>query len=188
MYSKEEIKNCLDILHRGGIILYPTDTIWGLGCDASNVEAVRKIYEIKKRKDSKSMLSLVAGENMLNSYVKDIPEIAWELIEVSDKPLTIIYPGVKNLAANLLAEDESAGIRVVNDPFCEELIRKFRRPIVSTSANVSGSDSPQIFDTIETIIKEAADYVVQYRQNDLQPRSASSIIKLNLDGTIKILR
>ena len=114
----------------GGIILYPTDTIWGLGCDATNAEAVEKIFRIKERADSKSMLSLVASENMLNSYVKSIPEIAWELIDVSDKPLTIIYPGAKNLAHNLIAEDGSAGIRIVKEPFCEELIRKFRKSIL----------------------------------------------------------
>ncbi len=188
MYKKEEIKEALDVLFKGGIILYPSDTIWGLGCDATNAEAVNKIYRIKERSDSKSMLTLVGNENMLNSYVKSIPEIAWELIDVSDKPLTIIYPGAKNLANNLIAEDGSAGIRIVNEPFCEELIRKFRKPLVSTSANISGNKSPQIFDEIDMRIKKAADYVVEYRQDDLQPRTASSIIKLNLNGVFTILR
>jgi len=188
MYKQEEIKKALDVLFRGGVILYPTDTIWGLGCDATNAEAVEKIYRIKDREDSKSMLSLVANENMLNSYVKSVPEIAWELIDVSDKPLTIIYPGAKNLAHNLIAEDGSAGIRVVKEPFCEELIGRFRKPLVSTSANIGGKSAPQIFDEIDDSIKKAADYVVEYRQNDLQPCYASSIIKLKLDGVIKIIR
>lgn len=188
MYSQEDVKKALDVLYNGGIILYPTDTIWGLGCDATNKDAVAKIYKLKNRSDSKSMLSLVANDNMLSSYVRDIPEVAWELIEISDKPITIIYPEIKNLAPNLLAEDGSAGIRVVRDVFCEALIRKFRKPLVSTSANTSNLDSPKAFDDIEDRIKEAVDYVVKYRQNDLQPLYPSSIIKLNLDGTFKILR
>lgn len=187
-YSKEDINSSLDILHKGGVILYPTDTIWGLGCDATNLQAVDKVYLIKKRLDSKSMLVLLENANMLNSYVKQVPELAWDLIEASIKPLTIIYPGAKNLASNLVGEDGSIGIRIVNDPFCEELIRRFRKPLVSTSANLSGESPPRFFDEINKEIKEAADYVVNYRQNDLQPREASSIIKLDLNGVFKILR
>jgi L-threonylcarbamoyladenylate synthase len=187
-YSKEDINNSLDILHKGGVILYPTDTIWGLGCDATKPQAVEKVYRIKNRVDSKSMLVLIHNENMLKSYVKEVPGIAWDLIEASIKPLTIIYPGAKNLASNLLADDGSLGIRIVNDPFCEELIRRFRKPLVSTSANLSGEKAPPFFDEINEVIKEAADYVVNYRRNDMQPREASSIIKLDLNGVFKILR
>lgn len=187
-YSKEDIVKCVNILNSGGIILYPTDTIWGLGCDATKPQAVERVYRIKNRVDSKSMLVLLENANMLNSYVKEVPVVAWELIEASTKPLTVIYPGAKNLAGNLIADDGSIGIRIVNDSFCEELIRRFRKPLVSTSANLSGERSPRFFDDITEEIKEAADYVVNYRQDDLQPREASSIIKLDLSGVFKIIR
>ena len=188
MYDREDIKKALETLRSGGIILYPTDTIWGLGCDATNEEAVSRIYDIKQRTDSKSMLILISRVNMLRSYIKEVPEVAWELIEAADKALTIIYPGVKNLSPNLIAEDGSIGIRLANDRFCEDLIDRFRKPIVSTSANISGKPSPRFFNEIDAEIKEAADHVVNYRQDDQQLRNASSIIKLSLSGVFEILR
>lgn len=188
MYKQSEIENAVNALYEGKVILYPTDTIWGLGCDATNSEAVEKIFNIKKRSDRKSMLVLIAYPNMLQQYVKTVPEIAWELVDASDKPLTIIYPEAKNLASNLIGEDSSIGIRIVNDRFCQDLIKRFKKPIVSTSANISGSKSPAIFDEIEEEIKAAADHIVLWRQDDLQPASASSIIKLESNGVFSIIR
>lgn len=188
MYTRFEIEDALKTLAEGKVILYPTDTIWGLGCDATSSEAVNRVFSIKNRSDRKSMLVLIENVNMLRQYVKEVPEIAWDLIEASDKPLTIIYPGAKNLAPNLIAEDGSIGIRVVNDPFCMDLIRRFRKPVVSTSANISSSESPANFEEISNEIKEAADHIVSWRQNDLQPASASSIIKLDPGGVFSIIR
>jgi len=188
MYKSSEIREALTALYEGGIILYPTDTIWGLGCDATNSQAVERIFSIKKRSDTKSMLVLLENANMLRQYIKDIPDVAWELIDVSEKPLTIIYPGARNLAPNLIGVDGTIGIRIVKDPFCQELIRRFRKPIVSTSANISGLPAPSIFDEIADEIKEAADHIVSWRQDDLQPAKASSIIKLNSGGLFSIIR
>jgi L-threonylcarbamoyladenylate synthase len=146
MYKQSDIENAVNALYKGEVVLYPTDTIWGLGCDATNSEAVEKIFNIKKRSDKKSMLVLLENPNMLRQYIRTVPEIAWELIDASDKALTIIYPGARNLAPNLIGEDNSVGIRIVEDRFCQDLIRRFKKPIVSTSANISGSKSPAIFD------------------------------------------
>ncbi|MBN2348561.1 MAG: threonylcarbamoyl-AMP synthase [Bacteroidales bacterium] len=184
----EEIKKTIQVLNEGGIILYPTDTIWGIGCDATNPEAVKKIYSIKQREDTKSMLVLLDSENRLSQYVREIPEIAWEILEVSDKPLTIIYPGAKNFAANLIAEDGSIGIRIVRDDFCSKLISRFRKPLVSTSANISGKPAPANFSEIDNAVIHAVDYVVQWRQDDLSKSQASGIIKLEVNGEVKIIR
>ena len=188
MFEKEDLKNALQVLRNGGVILYPTDTVWGLGCDATNADAVKRIFEIKQREDSKSMLVLMENPNMLSAYIKEVPEIAWELIEVTDKPLTIIYPGAKNFAANLIAEDGTIGIRITTETFTEHLIQQFRRPIVSTSANLSGKPSPQNFNQISEEILTAVDYVVQYRQDETVKSKPSSIIKLGLGGQIQIIR
>lgn len=188
MFLPDDLKKALDVLRQGGVILYPTDTVWGIGCDATNSEAVKRIFAIKQREDAKSMLVLMENQNMLNSYVREVPEIAWQLIEVTDKPLTIIYPGAKNLAANLIAEDGSIGIRITTETFTEHLIQRFRRPIVSTSANISGKPTPQNFDEIGDEIKSAVDYVVEYRQEDRNKNAPSSIIKLGLGGQIQIIR
>ncbi len=185
---QEEIKNAIDVLFKGGIILYPTDTIWGIGCDATNEKSVKKIYEIKKRTDSKSMLVLLNDANRITSYVNLIPEIAWDLIDVADKPLTIIYPNAKNLAKNLIADDNSIGIRIVKDEFCKQLITKFRKPIVSTSANISGNPNPANFSKIDDVIKNSVDYIVNYKQNENKNIPASQIIKLGINGEIQILR
>jgi L-threonylcarbamoyladenylate synthase len=184
----QEIKKTLDILYSGGIILYPTDTIWGIGCDAANEEAVQKIYKIKQREDSKSMLILIDDALRIPSYIDEMPEIAWDLIELSEKPLTIIYPAAKNLAKKLIAEDGSIGIRVSQDKFTQELIRRFKRPIVSTSANISGQPAPAFFDEISEEIKSAVDYVVKHRQDDTTQSAPSGIIKLGVNGEIQVIR
>ncbi len=183
-----DIKKALDILHSGGVILYPTDTIWGIGCDATNPEAVKRVYEIKKREDSKAMLVLMENPNRLNSYVDEVPEIAWDLIDATDKPMTLIYPGAKNLAPNLINSDQTIGIRITTEEFTQNLIQRFKKPIVSTSANQSGEPSPAKFDEIDEEIKEAVDYIVEYKQDDLSENKASSIIKLGLGGEFEILR
>jgi len=184
----EDIKAALEVLQKGGVILYPTDTIWGLGCDAANEEAVKRIYEIKKRIDSKSMLILMENVGLLERYVSEVPEIAYDLIELTDKPLTIVYDGAKNLAKNLIADDGSIGIRITTETFTSDLIRRFKRPIVSSSANISGKPAPACFDEIDSLIIDAVDYVVKYRQDDLQKAVPSSIVKLGSGGEIKIIR
>lgn len=184
----EEIKKAIEVLQAGGVILYPTDTIWGAGCDATNEKAVEKIYRIKQRAETKSMLVLIDSPAKLNNYVDEVPDMAWELIELSTKPLTIIYPNAKNLAANLIAEDRSIGIRVTNEEFSHKLCERFRKPIVSTSANVSGEKSPAFFDEISEEIKSEVDYIVEYRQEDKTPAQPSSIVKLDLGNVIKIIR
>lgn len=185
---QEDIKKALEVLKSGGIILYPTDTIWGIGCDATNPEAVKRIYDLKKRADSKSMLVLMENPALLDRYVSEVPEVAWDLVEISTTPLTVIYPQAKNLAANLLAEDGSIGIRFTKEAFTSRLLQRFRRPLVSTSANVSGEKSPTFFDEISDDIKNAVDYIVEYRQDDRTPAQPSSIIKLGPGGQIEIIR
>ena len=184
----EDIKAALDVLQKGGVILYPTDTIWGIGCDACNEEAVKKVYAIKNRIDSKSMLVLMENAALIERYVTEIPDVAYDLIELTDKPLTIIFDGARSLAKNLIADDGSIGIRITTEKFSSELIRRFKRPIVSTSANISGKPSPSCFGEIEPEIIEAVDYVVKYRQDDLQKSVPSGIIKLGRSGEIKIIR
>lgn len=184
----EDIKQAVEVLRNGGIILYPTDTIWGIGCDATNEKAVARIFQLKNRHDSKAMLILMDTGSRLGQYIREVPEIAWQLLEVADKPMTIIYPGAKNLAANLLAEDGSVGIRIAMDEFCQKLINKFGRPIVSTSANVSGEKTPSTYAEISPIICENVDYVVKWKQNNTTPASPSSIIKLGVGGELQIIR
>lgn len=184
----EEIKKACQVMREGGVILYPTDTIWGIGCDATNEDAVRRVYEIKQRADSKAMLVLVDSAVKVDFYVQDVPEVAWDLIELTDKPLTIIYSGARNLAPNLLAEDGSVGIRVTSEEFSKRLCQQFRKAIVSTSANISGQPSPQNFSEISDEIKAAVDYIVDYRREETGKAKPSSIIKLDKGGVIKIIR
>lgn len=184
-----DIEMALEVLKKGGVILYPTDTIWGIGCDATNEKAVERIYSLKKRADSKSMLVLLDNENRLMQYVSEVPEIAWQLIDVSEKPMTIIYPHAKNLSKNLIASDGSIGIRIVRDEFCEKLIGRFKKPIVSTSANISLQPSPSNFDEISEDVKHRVDYIVNWRQDDYTKGLASSIIKiLDSSGKFEIIR
>lgn len=186
--QREDIKRAIEVMNRGGIILYPTDTIWGLGCDATNEDAVRRIFEIKQRADSKALITLVDSEVKVESYVRDVPEVAWDLIELSEKPLTIIFDGARNLAKNLLAEDGSIGIRVTREPFSRELCMRMKRAIVSTSANVSGQPSPHNFSEIAEEILVAVDYVCTSRREEKENPAASSIIKLGAGGEISIIR
>ncbi len=185
---QNDIKKACEVLKSGGVILYPTDTVWGIGCDATNEEAVKRVYEIKQRSDSKSMLVLIENPAKLQQYLTEVPDIAWDLIELTEKPLTIIYDGAKNLAPNLVADDGSIGIRVTDELFSRELCRQFRKPIVSTSANISGRPSPGKFSQIEKEIKESVDYVVTFRQKENTNAQPSGIVKLNKNGTIKVIR
>ncbi len=187
MYDKEDFNQALRVLKDGGVILYPTDTIWGLGCDATSGEAVHKIFKIKKRNESRSLIVLVNGLTMLERYA-GITETAINILEVADKPITLVYPRGKNLAPGVCDEDGSVGIRVCADIFCSELITRLRKPIVSTSANISDKPSPGNFSEIDDYIIKSADYVVKYRQEDMTKYPPSSIIKLGTDGTIKIIR
>ena len=184
----EEIKKVIEVLKSGGVILYPTDTIWGIGCDATNAKAVARVYDIKRRQDSKAMLVLVDDCNKLERYSNGVTETAYQLIEFSEKPLTIIFDEAKNLAPNLIGADGSIGIRVTKERFSKELCRKFGRPIVSTSANISGQKSPSVFSQISQEIKDSVDYIVNYRQNDSSSHTPSSIIKLGQDGVFKLIR
>ena len=193
-----EIQKALEVLRNGGVILYPTDTVWGIGCDATNPEAVAKIYAIKKREDSKSLVLLASDMDMICRYVKEVPEMAIQLVEVNDKPMTIIYPGAVAgegversnhiLAYNTVAEDGSVGIRVPMMEFCQQLVAKFGRPIVSTSANISGEATPKKFAEISDAVKSAVDYVVDPSLERGSTGKASSIIKVGLDYSIEIIR
>jgi len=185
---ESEIRNCLDILHHGGIILYPTDTIWGIGCDATNASAVNKIYLIKKRIERKSLIILLDEAEKLRDYVTAVPDIAWDLLKGVDTPLTIIYPGAKNLASNVVAGDNSIAIRVIRHEFCQRLIHDFGKPIVSTSANISGSNPPMVFKSISPEIISQVDYVVNFDHDKLQEVKPSRIIKLNENGEFRIIR
>lgn len=184
----EDIKKACEVMQAGGIILYPTDTIWGIGCDATNEKAVQRVYELKRRADNKAMLVLMDSSAKLNMYVNDIPDIAWDLIEVADKPLTIIYSNAKNLAKNLLADDGSVGIRITNEEFSRRLCEHFRKPLVSTSANVSGDPSPANFSEVSEVIKNGVDYIVSYRQDDMSKAQPSNIIKLGAGGLVQVIR
>lgn len=175
-------------MQAGGVILYPTDTIWGLGCDATNEAAVKRVYEIKKRVDSKAMIVLIDRDVKLQFYVDEVPEIAYDLIEYSDKPLTIIYDGARNLAPNLMAEDRSIGIRITKEEFSSKLCERFKKAIVSTSANISGEQSPANFDEVSEEIKKSVDYIVNYRQDDLTKAKPSGIIKLGRNCEVKVIR
>ena len=184
----DKAKKCVDIMRKGGVILYPTDTVWGIGCDATNPEAVKRVYDIKRRQDSKALLLLVDSADRLARYVGDVPAVAWDLIELTTKPLTIIYDGARNLAPNLVAEDGSVGIRVTSELFSKELCYRFQKAVVSTSANVSGEPTPNNFSEISPEIIEAVDYVVNYKQQELGKAKSSSIIKLTKNGTVTIIR
>ena len=184
----DEAKKCVEVLRKGGVILYPTDTVWGIGCDATNPEAVKRVFDIKKRADSKALLLLVDSADRLSRYVGTVPSVAWDLIELTTKPLTIIYDGARNLAPNLIAEDGSVGIRVTSELFSKELCYRFQKAVVSTSANVSGEPSPTTFREISEEIKQAVDYIVQSRQTETSAPKPSSIIKLGKGGQIKIIR
>lgn len=200
-YDRSDLQEALRVLRSGGIIVYPTDTVWGIGCDATNADAVRRIYALKQREDSKSMLVLLDSPAKLNYYIADVPDAAWALLEASDysdnsdcsdcsdqKPLTIIYPNARNLAPNLIAEDGSIGIRITNEPFSKALCEQLRHPIVSTSANISGEPTPRYFREIHESILNHTDYCCLFRREDETPHEPSTIIKVNADNSFKIIR
>ncbi len=198
-YEKEDLQEAVRVLRAGGIIVYPTDTVWGIGCDATNAEAVARIYALKQREDSKSMLVLLDSAAKLNYYITDIPEAADMLLGLMDegvkglmdesqKPLTIIYPNARNLAPNLIAEDGSIGIRITNEAFSKALCAQLKHPIVSTSANISGHPTARFFAEIEQEILDGSDYICHFRRDDDCPAEPSSIIKINSDGSFKVIR
>jgi len=183
----EEINKAITVLNEGGLILYPTDTVWGIGCDATNEEAVKKVYALKQREDTKALICLVANDAMLERHVQEVPDIAYDLIDLSTKPTTIIYDKPKGIAKNLIAEDNTLAIRVATDKFCQYLINKFKKPIVSTSANISGRPTPKQFSEISKVLKKGVDYVVNLQQDKIAT-APSSIIKLSNDGQVKVIR
>ena len=185
---QNQINAASEILKQGGIILYPTDTIWGIGCDATNEEAVKRIYKLKKRSDSKSLIVMVENVVRLQRTVEEVPEVAWDIIDYSKKPVTIIYDNPKGIANSAVNKDNSLGIRVVKDAFCEKLISKLNKPIISTSANISGEKQANCFAEISQEIKNSVDHIVNLRQDESEPKQSSTIIKLDPSGLIKIIR
>lgn len=185
---KEDIEKSLAVLKKGGTILYPTDTLWGIGCDATNKAAVKKIFKIKKRVEKKSMIILLDDLMKIPQYVDNPPDIAWDLLEKFDRPTTVIYPKAINIAKHLAADDGSIAIRIVKHPFCNKLLEALDRPIVSSSANISGEKTPILFSEISLEIKEKVDYIVQYQQEKIEQLKASTLIRINKDGSYDILR
>lgn len=188
MKTEEDIRKAVETMRKGGVILYPTDTVWGIGCDATNAEAVARIYEIKHRDDSKAMICLVDSDARLQRYVRNVPEVAWDLLELAEKPTTVILDNAVNLAPNLMAADGSIAMRITREPFSKELCYRFQKPIVSTSANISGEPAAQNYMDISQDILNAVDYVCWSRRQEHKPHKPSSIIKLSEDGEVKIIR
>jgi L-threonylcarbamoyladenylate synthase len=188
MNFETDIEEALKVLQSGGIILYPTDTVWGIGCDAGNADAVAKIYALKKRSDEKSMIVLLADENEIPKYVTQPNPKIFDYIKGINKPTTFIYEGGTNLAKNMIQADGTIGIRITLDLFCKKLITRFGKPVVSTSANISGYPSPALFEDIDIEIKNGVDFIVQHRQDDVTAASPSAIVKLNGDGSLTIIR
>jgi len=186
-FMQQEINKALQVLKEGGLILYPTDTVWGIGCDATNAEAVKKVYTLKQREDCKALICLVADDRMLKKYVNKVPEVALNILDVTDKPTTIIYDDAQNLASNLIAEDGTIAIRIPDDEFCFQLCRKLNGAVVSTSANISGVPTPKSFKEISPAILKGVDYVVNLHHEKICNKP-SSIIKLSNNGVIKIIR
>jgi L-threonylcarbamoyladenylate synthase len=185
---KEDIKKACKVLAEGGLVLYPTDTVWGIGCDATNEDAVRRVYELKKRTDSRAMLVLLDAPEKIERYVSEIPDVARDVVELAVEPLTVIYPGGRNLAPNLLGEDGSIGIRITREAFSRQLCETFRKPVVSTSANISGQPSPLSFRDIPDAVKQGVDYVVTCRRDGETRHKPSGIIRFHADGSVQIIR
>ncbi|NJB72437.1 L-threonylcarbamoyladenylate synthase [Saonia flava] len=183
----EEINKSIEVLKKGGLILYPTDTVWGIGCDATNEEAVKKIYALKKRVDTKTMICLVANDFMLERHIKKVPDVAYDIIDLSEKPTTIVYDNPQGVAKNLIASDNTLAIRVATDKFCQYLINNFKKPLVSTSANLTGNPTPTSFKEIDQAILKGVDYIVNLHQ-DKKMANPSSIIKLSNSGIVKVIR
>ena len=188
MTREADIRKAVEVMRQGGVILYPTDTVWGIGCDATNADAVSRVYQIKQRDDSKALICLVDSDAHLQRYVRDVPDVAWQLIDCCDRPTTLILDGAVNLAPNLIADDGSIGIRITQEPFSKELCYRFQKAIVSTSANISGEPAAQNYRDIDPKILEAVDYVCWSRRQEHQPHTPSSIIKLGRGGEVTIIR
>ena len=188
MNQQEDIKNAIEVMKQGGVILYPTDTVWGIGCDATNAEAVAKVYKIKKRDDSKALICLVDSDARLQRYVRNVPDVAWDILDIATKPTTIILDGAINLAPNLIAEDGSIALRITKEPFSHELCYRFQKPLVSTSANISGEPAAANYNDISQELLDAVDYVCFSRRQEHKPHTPSSIIKLKEDGEVTIIR
>lgn len=188
MTQEQDIKNAIEVMRKGGVILYPTDTVWGIGCDATNAEAVKRVYEIKQRDDSKALICLVDSDARLQRYVRKVPDVAWQLIDCIDKPTTLILDGAVNLAPNLIADDGSIGIRITQESFSKELCFRFQKAIVSTSANISGEPAAQNYRDIDPRILEKVDYVCWTRRQEHKPHQPSSIIRLRENGEVTIIR
>jgi L-threonylcarbamoyladenylate synthase len=182
-----EIQKAFEVIQQGGIILYPTDTVWGIGCDATNAEAVQKIYDLKMRQESKSMIVLMNGEKMIYNVFKDIPEVAWQILDLSEKPTTLILDKPRNVAPNIIADDQSLAVRIVKEPFCYKLMERMKRPLVSTSANITGQPTPKSFKEISPEIIKGVDYVVNLHREKICDKP-STIIKLTLDSKVQIIR
>lgn len=188
MKQEDDVRNAVEVLRKGGVILYPTDTVWGIGCDATNAEAVKRVYEIKRRDDSKALICLVDSDARLQRYVRNVPDVAWQLIDAVVKPTTIILDNAVNLAPNLIANDGSIGIRITKEPFSHELCFRFQKALVSTSANISGEPAAQNYGDISEEILNAVDYVCYSRRQEHKPHTPSSIIKLTADGEVTVIR
>ncbi len=188
MTQAEDIKKAIETMRNGGVILYPTDTVWGIGCDATNAEAVAKVYRIKKRDDSKALICLVDSDSRVQRYVRNVPNVAWDLMDLSEKPTTVILDDAVNLASNLIADDGSIAMRITREPFSKELCFRFQKPIVSTSANISGEPAAQNYCDISPELLDAVDYVCWTRRQEHKPHTPSSIIKLTKDGVVTIIR
>jgi hypothetical protein len=188
MNQQEDIKNAIEVMKQGGVILYPTDTVWGIGCDATNAKAVAKVYKIKKRDDSKALICLVDSDARLQRYVRNVPNVAWDILDIATKPTTIILDGAINLAPNLIAEDGSIALRITKEPFSHELCYRFQKPLVSTSANISGEPAAANYNDISQELLDAVDYVCFSRRQEHKPHTPSSIIKLKEDGEVTIIR
>ena len=188
MKQEDDIRQAVEVLRKGGVILYPTDTVWGIGCDATNAEAVKRVYQIKQRDDSKALICLVDSDARLQRYVRNVPEVAWQLIDCADTPTTLILDGAVNLAPNLIADDGSIGIRITKETFSRELCFRFQKALVSTSANISGEPAAQNYRDIDPRIVEQVDYVCWTRRQEHLPHRPSSIIKLRENGEVEIIR
>ena len=183
-----DIKNAVEVLRKGGVILYPTDTIWGIGCDATNPEAVARVYKIKQRDDSKALICLVDSADHMQRYFRNVPDVAWDLIDCATTPVTLILDGANGVAPNLLAEDGSLGVRVTSEEFSKQICYRFQKAIVSTSANISGEPSPRNFSEISEEIKSQVDYIVSFRRGEKTPAQPSHIVKLGKNGEVKVIR
>lgn len=188
MKTEDDIKKAVEIMKQGGVILYPTDTVWGIGCDATNAQAVEKVYKIKHRDDSKALICLVDSDARMQKYVRNVPDVAWDILELAEKPTTVILDNAVNLAPNLIAEDGSIAMRITREAFSKELCYRFQKPIVSTSANISGEPAAQNYCDISQELLSAVDYVCWTRRQEHKPHKPSSIIKLSENGKVKIIR